>query len=76
MEAVNFHRKTNKKALEGTYAGGTFRVSIEMDEDYPTRPPKALFLTPIQHPNVLPEGRICHNVLGRTSVLTFLADNR
>lgn len=41
------------------FAGGEFRVRLELGPDYPTAPPKGWFLTKIFHPNVGPTGDIC-----------------
>ena len=34
------------------FAGGTFRLGIQIPDDYPMVPPKVDFLTPIYHPNI------------------------
>jgi ubiquitin-conjugating enzyme (huntingtin interacting protein 2) len=34
------------------YAGGTFRVKITIPDDYPFKPPAAVFLTKMWHPNI------------------------
>ncbi|KAJ6647746.1 Ubiquitin-conjugating enzyme E2 S [Pseudolycoriella hygida] len=51
---------------EGTpYAGGVFRVKLQLGKDFPASPPKAFFKTRIFHPNVAPNGEICVNTLKR-----------
>ncbi|KAJ6640381.1 Ubiquitin-conjugating enzyme E2 S [Pseudolycoriella hygida] len=51
---------------EGTpYAGGVFRVKLQLAKDFPASPPKAFFKTRIFHPNVSSNGEICVNTLKR-----------
>ena len=40
-----------------------------MDADYPRFAPKARFMTPILHPNVTKQGKICHSILDRLSLV-------
>eukprot|EP01065_Artemidia_motanka_P038072 TRINITY_DN46942_c0_g1_i1.p1 TRINITY_DN46942_c0_g1~~TRINITY_DN46942_c0_g1_i1.p1 ORF type:complete len:355 (+),score=48.85 TRINITY_DN46942_c0_g1_i1:83-1066(+) len=46
------------------YEGGTWNLDIQFPSDYPMVPPKIRFITPIYHPNVNPDGRICLDVTG------------
>ncbi|KAF4666087.1 ubiquitin-conjugating enzyme E2 K [Perkinsus olseni] len=51
---------------EGTpYEGGSFTIDIDIPEDYPFKPPKMRFRTPIWHPNITGDGRgrICMDIL-------------
>jgi ubiquitin-conjugating enzyme E2 T len=49
---------------EGTvYEGGVFRLDVDIPPRYPFEPPKVRFLTPVYHPNIDGEGRICINTL-------------
>ena len=51
---------------EGTpYEGGSFRMRLSIDADYPNVAPKGRFLTKIFHPNVSSTGDVCVNVLKR-----------
>jgi ubiquitin-conjugating enzyme E2 S len=45
------------------FEGGVFRVKLVLGDDYPTSPPKGVFLTKIFHPNVSKIGEICVNTL-------------
>jgi len=44
---------------------------IDMDTEYPAFAPKARFITPLLHPNVTKQGRICHSILDRKSSRVF-----
>lgn len=45
------------------FEGGLFRVRLTIPADFPSAPPKGLFLTKIFHPNISTSGDICVNVL-------------
>jgi ubiquitin-conjugating enzyme E2 S len=45
------------------YAGGRFRCKLVVGSDFPSAPPRGVFLTKIFHPNVSPNGEICVNTL-------------
>lgn len=45
------------------YENGTFRIKLELPEDFPKLPPKGYFQTKIFHPNISEKGEICVNTL-------------
>ena len=45
------------------YEHGVFRVHVSIPDRYPFVPPSVVFRTPVYHPNVDREGRICLDVL-------------
>lgn len=60
-----FQWSAHLKGPQGTpYEGGTFELSLRCPSSYPLAPPKATFVTPVFHPNVLfKTGEICLDIL-------------
>lgn len=48
---------------ETPYSGGTFHMKVEFPADYPFKPPKITFITPVYHPNIGDDGEICMDIL-------------
>merc|ERR1712188_25463 len=45
------------------WEGGTFRLQLQYPMDYPFKPPKVHFETPLYHPNFNKEGNVCLELL-------------
>lgn len=48
---------------DSPYAGGIFKLKVYFGENYPFKPPKIKFITPIVHPNINKNGNICLDIL-------------
>eukprot|EP00163_Fabomonas_tropica_P011947 TRINITY_DN2298_c0_g1_i2.p1 TRINITY_DN2298_c0_g1~~TRINITY_DN2298_c0_g1_i2.p1 ORF type:complete len:171 (-),score=21.47 TRINITY_DN2298_c0_g1_i2:456-968(-) len=45
------------------YEGGVFQALLKFPPDYPLSPPSMRFITPLWHPNIYPDGRVCISIL-------------
>ena len=47
----------------GHWRGATFEFSLDVPDEYPMKPPRVLCKTPVYHPNIDVEGKVCLNIL-------------
>lgn len=45
------------------YEGALFELELEIPDRYPFVPPRLKFITPVYHPNIDTQGRICMDLL-------------
>lgn len=45
--------------MDTIWEGGTFRLKIEFDDEYPNKPPVVTFKSKMFHPNIYNDGKIC-----------------
>ncbi|XP_077219883.1 ubiquitin-conjugating enzyme E2 2-like isoform X2 [Tasmannia lanceolata] len=43
--------------------GGTFKLTLQITEDYPNKPPTVRFVSRMFHPNIYADGNICLDIL-------------
>ena len=44
---------------------GKFDIELKFNDDYPVKPPYVKFITPMFHPNIYRDGKICVDILQR-----------
>lgn len=45
------------------YEGGFFKAQLKFPQDFPNNPPEMKFVTPMWHPNIYPDGKVCISIL-------------
>ncbi|KAG8762314.1 hypothetical protein FRC11_009903 [Ceratobasidium sp. 423] len=45
------------------YEGGFFKARLTFPDNFPLLPPEMRFITPMWHPNIYPDGRVCISIL-------------
>ena len=48
---------------ETPFEHGDFKLEIKFNSEYPVKPPSVKFVSPIFHPNVYRDGKICVDIL-------------
>jgi ubiquitin-protein ligase len=62
-DCISFWRALIKGPQGSPFEGGVFMLSVLIPDDYPFKPPRIVFETPIYHCNVSDSGKICHSIL-------------
>ena len=45
------------------FEGALIKACMEFPKDYPNKPPQFYFTTPLYHPNIYPDGKVCISIL-------------
>jgi len=45
------------------YEGGFFKATLDFPPNFPNMPPEMTFTSPMWHPNVFPDGKVCISIL-------------
>jgi ubiquitin-protein ligase len=49
--------------IDTPYQNFKFQLLLNFDDNYPVKPPSVKFISPIYHPNVYKDGKICVDIL-------------
>lgn len=52
-----------KGPVDTPFEEGIFDMQLTFDSDYPRKPPSVKFITPMYHPNIYRDGKICVDIL-------------
>eukprot|EP00878_Enallax_costatus_P046972 GHUV01057315.1.p1 GENE.GHUV01057315.1~~GHUV01057315.1.p1 ORF type:complete len:111 (+),score=19.20 GHUV01057315.1:185-517(+) len=59
---------------ESPFEAGLFKLRISVPDRYPFEPPKVQFVTPVYHPNIDTQGRICLDYLNMPPKVGLLVE--
>ncbi|KAH7096175.1 ubiquitin-conjugating enzyme [Auriculariales sp. MPI-PUGE-AT-0066] len=45
------------------YEGGVFKARLKFPQEYPIQPPEMRFISPMWHPNIYADGKVCISIL-------------
>jgi ubiquitin-protein ligase len=48
---------------DSPFEGGIFKCQFKFNNNYPNKPPEFKFTSPMFHPNIYPDGRVCISIL-------------
>jgi len=60
---LKFWRALIEGPAGSPFEGGVFALSVVLPDDYPFRPPKITFETPVYHCNISDSGAVCLDIL-------------
>lgn len=61
---------------EGTqFEGGVYKILLTFPPTYPNEPPEMRFATPLWHPNIYPDGRVCISILHKPGGTAEIPDD-
>jgi ubiquitin-conjugating enzyme E2 A len=58
-----FWKAQIKGPIATPFENGIFDITLTFNTDYPVKPPSVKFLTPMFHPNIYRDGKICVDIL-------------
>ena len=58
-----FWKAQIKGPISTPFENGIFDITLTFNTDYPVKPPSVKFLTPMFHPNIYSDGKICISIL-------------
>ena len=58
-----FWKAKIKGPISTPFENGIFDITLTFNNEYPVKPPSVKFLTPMFHPNIYRDGKICVDIL-------------
>ena len=62
IDLMEWHA-TIKGPSDSPFEGGIYKLILKFDSTYPIKPPSIKFVTPMFHPNIYRDGKICLDVI-------------